>query len=213
MTSATLADLLVPRRFIQADGAEFSNFAFSAAAFSGAITPLAADILITAPTSPIPELFFQGGPFEALNTQLVDASLKFNVTELNTDQKITTAELKYTGGTNGMGTTSITEDIDDMNNDLIGQGTYIIQQGFSGSSNGGTITFAAEQEIQVSKDIMLYGGANGDSASISDFSQAFDASTTVPEPSSIAMAVLGGCAFAGSAGDSERKRSPPQEGR
>lgn len=205
VTSATLADLLVPGAYIQVDGAEFSSFAFSAAAFGGAPTPMAADILITAPTSPIPELFFQGGPFEALNNQLVDASLKFDVTALSNDAKLTTAELKYTGGTSGTGTTSIIEDIDDMNNDLIGQGSYIIQQGYAGSSNSGSIDFAAQQEIQVSKDIMLYGSATGDSASISDFSQAFDA-PTVPEPSSIAMAVLGGGAL-GWYGWRRRKKS------
>ena len=80
-----------------------------------------------------------------------------------------------------------------MSNNLLGQGSYVEQQGFSGSANAGTITFAGQQEIQVSKDIMLVGSATGDSASLSDFSQTFDAGTTpsVPEPSSIMMAILG----------------------
>ena len=193
VASAPLSDLLVPGSYIQADGAEFSNFSFNAAAFgTGVITPTAADVLITAPTSASPKLEFTGGPFIALNTQFVDASLDFDVTELDPNQKLTTAELKYTGGTSGTGTTSITEDIDDTNDKLIGEGSYVVQQGYSGSANAGTINFAAQQEIQVSKDIMLYGGASGDSATLSDFSQTFDASTApVPEPSSIAMAVFG----------------------
>ena len=156
------------------------------------VTPTAADVLITAPTSASPELEFQGGPFIALNTQFVDASLEFDVTELDPNQKLTTAELKYTGGTSGTGTTSITEDIDDMNNNLIGEGSYVVQQGFAGSANAGTIAFAGQQEIQVSKDIMLYGSALGDSATLSDFTQTFNATTTpVPEPSSIVMAIFG----------------------
>lgn len=192
VASAPLSDLLVSGSYIQADGAEFSNFSFSAAAFGGALEPEAAEIEITAPTSAIPELEFQGGPFIALNTEFVDASLKFDVTELESNQKLTTAELAYTGGTFGTGTTSITEDIDDMNNNLLGQKAYVEQQGFSGSANAGTIAFAPEQEIQVSKDIMLYGAATGDSATLSDFTQSFDASTpAVPEPSSIAMAMFG----------------------
>jgi hypothetical protein len=193
VVSATLDELLVPSSYIVADGAEFSAFQFSGAAFGGAPTPTAADIMITAPTSTSPELEFQGGPFLALNTQLVDASLKFDVTELNANQKLTTAELFYTGATSGTGTLSVSEDVNDMNNNLLGEKSYVVQQGFSGSSNAGTITFAGQQEIQVSKDITLYGSATGDSASLSDFSQTFSAGTTppVPEPSSIMMAILG----------------------
>ena len=194
VTSATLSELLVPGSYITAEGAEFSNFQFTAAGFgAGAVTPSAADILITAPTSTIPELKFQGGPFFALNTQLVDASLQFDVTELDAMQKITTAELNYTGGTSGTGTTSITEDVDDMSDNLLAQHAYVEQQGFAGSSNGGTLTFAGQQEVQISKDIFLNGAATGDSATLSDFTQTF--STTgppVPEPSSIVMALFGG---------------------
>jgi hypothetical protein len=186
-----LDELLVPGSYITAEGAEFSNFQFTAAAFgTGAITPTAADILITAPTSVNPQLKFLGGPFVALNTQFVDASLQFDVTELDSMQKLTTAELNYTGGTSGTGTTSITEDIDDVNDNLLGQRAYVEQQGFSGSANAGTITFAGQQEIQVSKDIMLYGSTTGDSATLSDFTQTFNVAP-VPEPSSIMMAIVG----------------------
>ena len=107
VVSATLDELLVPNSYISADGAQFSAFQFSGVAFGGAPTPTAADILITAPTSASPKLEFQGGPFLALNTQFVDASLKFDVTELNANQKITTAELFYTGATSGTGTLSV----------------------------------------------------------------------------------------------------------
>ena len=193
VTSAVLADLTVPNSYISADGAMFSNFQFSASAFGGAPTPSAATIVITAPTSPSPELFFKGGPFIATGSQFIDASLQFDVTELDPMQKITTAELKYTGGTDvSGGTTSITEDIDDMADNLLGQGAYIEQPGYAGSSNHGKITFAGQQEIQVSKDIMLYGSGSLNSETLSDFSQTFDASTpAVPEPSSIVMAIMG----------------------
>jgi hypothetical protein len=192
VTSATLDELLVPGSYITAEDAEFSNFQFTAAAFgAGVVTPSAANILVTAPTSAIPELKFQGGPFLALNTQLVDASLQFDVTALDPMQKITSAELNFTGGTSGTGTTSITEDVDDMQDNLLGQRAYVVQQGFAGSSNAGTITFAGQQEVQISKDIFLNGAASGDSATLSDFTQAFN-TQPVPEPSSIVMALFGG---------------------
>ena len=66
-----------------------------------------------------------------------------------------------------------------------------MQQGFAGSSNAGTISFAGQQEVQISKDIFLNGAATGDSATLSDFTQAFN-TQPVPEPSSIVMALFGG---------------------
>jgi hypothetical protein len=53
---APLSDLLLPTSYIRADGAPFSNFQFSAAAFgAGIATPTGADILITAPPGVSPE--------------------------------------------------------------------------------------------------------------------------------------------------------------
>ena len=186
VASAPLSDLLVSGSYIQVDSSEFNNFSFTGAAFgSGAITPSASDILITAPDSSKAELEFTGGPFFAIAGQFVDANLKFDVTELNPAERLTSAAINYTGGTNGSGITSISEDVDDMNNNLIGEGTFAITQ--NSGSNIGTINFPGQQEIQVSKDILVYGSAGGDN--ISDFTQDFGASP-VPEPSSIAMALI-----------------------
>jgi hypothetical protein len=189
--SAPLSDLLVPGSYIQVDSAEFSSFSFSGAAFgSGAITPTASDILITAPNSSKAELEFQGGPFFAASGQFVDGSLGFNVTELNPSQRLTDAELAYTGGTSGSGITSISEDIDDMNNNLLAEGTFALTQ--NSGSNIGTLNYTPQQEIQVSKDIFVYGSSGGDD--ISNFSQSFS-TTPVPEPSSIAMALVATSGF------------------
>ncbi|HEX3999301.1 MAG TPA: PEP-CTERM sorting domain-containing protein [Pirellulales bacterium] len=193
VTSAPVSDLLVPGSYAEADGVEFSNFSMTTAAFgAGVVLPTAADMVISAPNSATPELKFQGGPFLALNNQFVDVSLQFDVTALDSNQKLTTAELRYTGGTSGTGSVVFSEDVDDMSNNLLGDGSFVLQQGFSGSSNAGTIAFAGQQEIQVSKDIELFGQATGDSATLSDFTQTFNVTpAAVPEPSSIAMAIFG----------------------
>jgi PEP-CTERM motif len=186
---STLDTLLPAGSTAMVVGAEtltFSNFGYSPTPVAGSVAASAVNVL---PFTLGNEtgITYTAGWFAAAG-QTVDIALTYVVTA-PARELINDVYLGLTGGVfGGTGTISVGETLRNATT-----GAFITSlEAFIPGQLVSTGTFAGVQSILVTKDILLVGGSNGATVSIVD--QGFS-STTVPEPTSMALLGIGMASF------------------
>ncbi len=199
-----LSDLLIPGNSVVIGNTEFSDFTFMTTSTGGALTPDPTTIALNPiSTSSTVGLMFQGGVFRATGTQSVDANLSFDVTQVNTTQALSSAELSFTAGATGSGSVSILEVVSNGSQQLGGRSLVVVEAGDLSPVFSDQINFTGESTIHVTKDISILGTAftttNGPPfAQMSDFTQTFNFGDgpPTPEPASLGLMLIGGVGLA-----------------
>jgi len=168
----------------------FSNFSYTSTATGTASPYPATSVGVGAFTSVPGEtgIAFAAG-WTALTGGTLDIKLHFVVTA-PAGELLNDAYLLLGGSTVGSGTTTVGETISNTAN-----GAFLaFLQGSIPSTPVATASFAGVQSITIDKDIFMSGGATtGSSGSISIVEQGF--SSTIPEPTSLALLGIGMAGF------------------
>jgi hypothetical protein len=171
---------------VGAETLTFSDWTFNSSSVPPGSAPAASTINVSAFTSiPNETGFALTGTLSAPANTMVDVSITYVVTA-PAGEMLNDAYLNTAGG--GSGSYLVNETLVNAAN-----GAPITTLGASSSGPAGQIvSFAPVQSILVTKDIVLTGGATGESLSV--VQQAFSSNTT-PEPASWALLGIGMTGF------------------
>jgi hypothetical protein len=188
----TTLDMLLPAgtttTVVGAETLTFSQFTYTASSVPTGSAPAASSISVNPFTVGTETGFSLNGTLNAPANTLVDLTITYVVTAPK-GELINDATLISTGGSfGGTGTYTVDETLVNANNLSQVVGTLSAYTG----SPVDSISFAGVNSIFVTKDIFLMGGSKG--VSLSAISQGFS-STSVPEPTSMALLGIGMTGF------------------
>jgi hypothetical protein len=165
----------------------------------GALSVSATNIWVTTTSSGI---LFQSSDWRLYGiNKSYDMCLTFSVTALD-NQSITGNSFTTTGAYTGEGNANLVETVfaaNNTNTTLASELIYLNNPDTGKTSLSAAGAFAAQSTILVKKDFSMTTGADADNNAVvvSDFTQNFTTTviTTVPEPTMMALATLGGASL------------------
>jgi hypothetical protein len=185
--SATLDTLLVPGATFNCGDKQFFNFtAYSSVATGGASPVPASQITVVCVLNGnIDTLRFESAVMHVSAGQTQDTDFTYSVKTLSGAKTITGVDLRVSGGVTPPGLAEVTEN---------GPGFSMLANTSSGTAFSPVPL--TNQIDGISKDIAL-DASQGGAAAISGVDQSFHQQSSVPEPASVGLLVMGGIGLAG----------------